>query len=179
MVDGNDVDLVLEAQRGDLDAFTALVERSWARLVRFARSVAGDGDAEDIVQNSLVIAWERLGSLRCPEAFSAWVMRIVARASFREVRRRSRQTPLAAAANLGDPGSAREQERIDVERVLALLPPRQRAVMHLTVIEGMSDSDIGAALGITAASVRSHRRRARETLIPCLRRQGIGEGTEP
>jgi DNA-directed RNA polymerase specialized sigma24 family protein len=44
--------------------------------------------------------------------------------------------------------------------------------MHLTVVEGMSDSEIGEAMGIDAASVRSHRRRAREA----LRRLLPGEG---
>ena len=49
-------------------------------------------------------------------------------------------------------------------RLLAALAPRQRAVMHLTVIEGMSDGEIGRSLGITPGSVRAHRRRARQRL---------------
>jgi DNA-directed RNA polymerase specialized sigma24 family protein len=40
--------------------------------------------------------------------------------------------------------------------------------MHLTVVEGMSDSEIGTVMGIDAASVRSHRRRARERLRQVL-----------
>jgi RNA polymerase sigma-70 factor (ECF subfamily) len=55
-----------------------------------------------------------------------------------------------------------------VERTLRRLAPRQRAVMHLTIVEGMSDAEIGRMLGIDPASVRSHRRRARERLRQVL-----------
>ena len=51
---------------------------------------------------------------------------------------------------------------IAVWQVLSRLALRaQRAVLHLTVVEGMSDREIADALGIAAASVRAHRRRAR------------------
>ena len=51
--------------------------------------------------------------------------------------------------------------RIAVWQVLSRLPPRQRAVLHLTAVEGMTDAEIGVVLGIAPASVRVHRRRAR------------------
>ena len=59
----------------------------------------------------------------------------------------------------GNPGAA-----VDVWRLLERLAPRQRAVLHLTVVEGMTDTEIGEALGIAAGSVRSHRRRARQSI---------------
>ena len=58
---------------------------------------------------------------------------------------------------------------IDVWQILRKLAPGQRAVLHLTIVEGMTDVEIGRALGITAASVRSHRRRAKETIERLLR----------
>jgi RNA polymerase sigma-70 factor (ECF subfamily) len=67
-----------------------------------------------------------------------------------------------------DPAAETARAVFDVERTLRLLAPRQRAVMHLTVVEGMSDSEIGTVMGIDAASVRSHRRRARERLRQVL-----------
>ncbi len=167
-MDANEFELIQRAQRGEIEAFTTIVERYWTRLVGFARSVAGDLDAEDCVQEALVVVWEKLAALRDCGAFQAWVMRIVARLCLRRARSRRRFVPLTAVVEAADPGSLRSGEAIQVESTLALLPPRQRAVMHLTVIEGMTDSEIGAALAITPASVRSHRRRARETLRPAL-----------
>ena len=52
----------------------------------------------------------------------------------------------------------------DLERLLAKLAPRQRAVLHLTVVEGLSDSEIAEILGIAGSSVRVHRLRGRRHL---------------
>jgi RNA polymerase sigma-70 factor (ECF subfamily) len=169
--------LVLMAQAGDVEAFSRLVQLYWVRLVRFARSVAGDSDAEDLVQDGFVSAWEKLPGLQDPRAFSSWVMRIVSRKCFRRARRVRYLVSLDALSDPADPAGSDSVESVEVERVLAILPARQRAVMHLTVIEGMSDTEIGAVLHIAAASVRSHRRRARDTLSSVLRAAGPRGGT--
>jgi RNA polymerase sigma-70 factor, ECF subfamily len=164
----SDAELVVAARQGQVQAFSTLVERHWGRLVRLARTVVGDADAEDLVQDSLVTAWDKLGALREPGSFLPWMLRTVARASVRRARRRAWLVPLVAVPEPADPRSERRAGEVEVERALAMLAPRQRAVMHLTVVEGMSDSEIGGVLGIDAASVRSHRRRARERLQPVL-----------
>ena len=163
-----DADLVRLAQRGDPEAFSILVERHWSRLVPFARSVVGDGEAEDAVQDALVLAWGKLGALAEPSAFRAWVLRILGRLCFRRARFRRRFLSLVGVPEAADFSAETVRQAIDVERILRMLAPRQRAVMHLTVVEEMSDSEIGEVLGIDAASVRSHRRRARERLRQVL-----------
>ena len=163
-----DAGLVRLAQRGDPEAFSALVERHWSRLVPFARSVVGDADAEDAVQDALVVAWSKLGGLAEPAAFRVWVLRILGRLCFRRARFGRRFRSLVGLPEPTDPAPEAAHEAVDVERTLRVLAPRQRAVMHLTVVEGMSDSEIGRAMGIDAASVRSHRRRARERLRQVL-----------
>jgi RNA polymerase sigma-70 factor (ECF subfamily) len=163
-VEPDGTDLVVRAQGGDVEAFSTLVERHWPPMVRFARSIVGDAESEDCVQDALIAAWAKIAGLRQPDAFTPWLLRIVARRSFRRARGNRRWVSLIMAGNPANPGSARGTDIVDVEQVLSRLAPRQRAVMHLTVIEEMTDSEIAEALGITAASVRSHRRRARETL---------------
>ncbi len=174
----DDRTLVLAAQSGDVEAFSRLVQLHWVRLVRFARSVAGENDAEDLVQDGFVTAWEKLPGLRDPGAFTTWLMRIVSRKCFRRARRVRYLIPLDSLPDPADSAGPVGIESVEVDRVLAILPARQRAVMHLTVIEGMSDTEIGAALHIAAASVRSHRRRARDTLNSVLRATGLRGGTE-
>lgn len=155
-------ELVQQAQAGDADAFAVLVEGHWERLVRFARSVVGDSEAEDAAQEGLVAAWRALSSLAEPAAFSAWVTRIVGRRCLRRARRSARWLPLELVAEPS--AEADPSGDIDVAAILRRLAPRQRAVLHLTVVDGMTDSEIGAALGIAPASVRAHRRRARESV---------------
>lgn len=168
----SDAPLARRAAAGDRGAYGRLVEIHWASLVRLARSVVGDGDAEDVVQDALVHAWTKLRGLHDPARFAGWISRVVMRACLRRKRRGFRPLSLSEMSR-GETelfeASESPPERdavagIDLERSLAALAPRQRAVLHLTVVEGMSDSEIADRLGIRAASVRSHRRRARERL---------------
>ena len=169
-----DAGLVRLAQQGDANAFSSLVERHWGRLVPFARSVLGDAEAEDAVQDALVVAWGKLGGLAEPAAFRAWVLRILGRLCFRRARFRRRFLSLVGIPEPPDPATESVGQAFEVERILRTLAPRQRAVMHLTVVEGMSDSEIGTVMGIDAASVRSHRRRARERLRQVLAGTSVG-----
>lgn len=154
------------AIRGDRDAFPRLAEGHWQRLVSLARSVVGDLDAEDAVQEGLLLAWRKLSTLRDPGAFTPWLTRIVVRLCLRRARRRGPFLPLEEAPEPAAP--PRGPEDLDVARLLRQLAPRQRAVMHLTVVEGMTDGEIGRSLGIAAGSVRAHRRRARQRLQQLL-----------
>lgn len=159
--------LVEAARTGSHEAFGLLVEQHWARLVRLARSVVGEAEAEDVVQDSLVVAWRKLGQLSEPASFAAWATRIVFRRSLRRARRQrlfaSLQVEEVAEPCRADAGAAAM-----VLDILARLAPRQRAVLHLTEVEGMTDSEIAKAMGITAGSVRAHRRRARERISVLL-----------
>jgi len=158
--------LIERARGGDSSAFSALVEERWTALVRLARSVTGEADAEDAVQDALVKAWRKLGSLRDPEALRAWLARIVVHVCLRRTRRRRFTLALDEVPEpVHESGT---EAALDVAKLLGLLAPRQRAVLHLTVVEGMSDSEIAAVMDLSPAGVRSHRRRGRERLSQIL-----------
>ena len=162
-MEGSELQLVAQARRGDGEAFGQLAAQHWARLVRLARSVAGESAAEDAVQDGMVAAWKKLHTLQKPEAFPAWLTRIV----FRQGLRHCRSGRGMASLDDGgpEPASSRDPDAgLWAAQLLGSLAPRQRAVLHLTVVEGRTDSEISAMLGISAASVRAHRRRARKKL---------------
>lgn len=159
-------ELVRAAADGDRDAFRVLVEQSWVRLVRLARSVVGELEAEDVVQEGLMVVWNKLPHLANPDSFAAWTGRIVFRRCLRRIRRRRVSVPIESVAESSyRPDPAAE---VDAWRLLSRLAPRQRAVLHLTVVEGMTDAEIGTLMGITAGSVRAHRRRARDRVAAIL-----------
>ena len=158
---------------GDREAFSDLAAVHWRRLLALARSIVADLEAEDVVQDALIKAWKKLGSLREPKAFPAWVTRIVANTAIANARRRRffdsiDDLSIAAADEPVD-------TRIDVGRLLSILAPKQRAVLHLTTIDGYTDSEIAASLGISSSSVRVHRMRARRRLAELTKR---GESDE-
>jgi RNA polymerase sigma-70 factor (ECF subfamily) len=169
--DGN-AELVVAAQRGDENAFAALVERHWPQMVGLARSMVGDAEAEDAAQEGFVTAWRKLRDLRDPNAFRAWISRALVRSCWRRSQRHTTSVPLALVTEPEDPGTGEALAMLDVERLLRMLAPRQRAVMHLTVVAGLSDREIGEVLEIDAGSVRAHRRRARDRLRSVLEAHG-------
>jgi len=158
----NDSALVRRAMDGDREAFSELAAAHWRRLLALARSIVADLEAEDVVQDALIKAWKKLGSLREPRAFSAWLTRIVANAAVARARRARFFEPIDGVAVAA--AEAPVDLRIDVGRLLRSLAPRQRAVLHLTAVEGYSDREIGEALGISSSSVRVHRLRGRRRL---------------
>ena len=154
--EGRLVELVDRARDGDRDAYGELVELMWPQLLALARTIlAGDDEAEDLVQEALVHAWPRLGSLRRPQSFAAWIRRILSRRCFAHARRRRPPAEVEPEA----PAEAR-LERIDVARTLSRLAPRQRAVAYLTLVEGRTAREAAAMLGILPATARVHRHRA-------------------
>jgi RNA polymerase sigma-70 factor, ECF subfamily len=151
-------EIVEAARAGEREAFARLVEGLWPDLVAFARSVLGRAaDAEDVVQDALIVAWQELPKLRSAAKFYPWVCKIVYRLALVALKQRSRLLPLEAAK--------REvihlvTSDIDLSRLLALLTPRQRAVVYLSLVEGWTAWEIGAALGASLVTVRIHRMRA-------------------
>ena len=159
--------LVRRAMDGDREAFSDLAAGHWRRLLALVRSIVADLEAEDVVQEGLIKAWRKLGTLREEKAFAAWLTRIVANTAVAKARRRRIFEPLDGVA-LGSVDSSVDH-RIDVGRLLVKLAPRQRAVLHLTTVEGLTDYEIGVVLGISKSSVRVHRLRARRRLSEIVR----------
>ena len=156
--------LAERAVAGDAEAFGELAERTWPSLVRLARvALAGDPEAEDVAQEALLVAWRRLGQLRRTERFVPWLRRIAWREALRAARAR-RELPLLDTPMPDRSESPSPDRRIDVERHLARLTPRERAVVYLSEVEGKTAAEIGAELGIAAATARVHRWHARRRL---------------
>ena len=154
--------LVRQAQDGSPEAFGRLVEIHWDRLVRLARSVVGELEAEDVVQDALIVAWQSLPKLVQPDSFGSWITRIVFRRCLKKTR--WKRLRLALEDALFPASHPDLDSELTLQQLLARLPPRQRAVLHLTVVEELSDSEVGTTLGIAPGSVRAHRLRARRTL---------------
>lgn len=153
--DGVDTCRVVRAQQGHPEVFGDLVAEHWPDLVGLARAVlaSSSNDAEDVVQEACVHAWERLGSLRDPAGFGAWLRRSVVRRCWRLARQRRREAPLEEGTELEVPPA----DGLDVSRLLKHLSPRQRTVVYLTTVEGCTDSEIGRQLGLLPSTVRVHR----------------------
>jgi len=183
--------LVDRARKGDRDAFEQLVSSHLARVWRLAwRIVRHDADAEDVVQEVFLAAWQGIAGYRGDCAFTTWLHRIaVTRAlnyvdrSAEKVRRASRpidepaagdpdgEPPLSRLAD-GGPTPLESLEAREMLRRLAdcvsRLPSAWRAVVALRDGESLAYDEIARVLDLAIGTVRSRLSRARIALKECM-----------
>jgi RNA polymerase sigma-70 factor, ECF subfamily len=166
--------LVISAQGGDHDAFTALVAGSLQRWYSIARLILRQDDlAEDAVQEALVKAWVAIRGLRDPDRFDAWIHRLLVHSCYRAARlgggRRRvevRELPIDGSRV---PDSQRSlAARDQLERGFARLSPDQRAVLVAHYYLDLSDAAAAEALDIPAGTLKSRLNRATVALRAAL-----------
>ncbi len=166
-----DLALIRRAQAGEPGALHSLLEGAWPDAYRVAWSVLGDPRrAEDAAQEALARVMQSIGSLRRPELFRAWLLRIVTHEAWRELRRHSRERPAAPDTLPACPAPTplAAEERLDLEAALAALGPAHRLPLVLHYYSELSSAEIGAVLGIPAATVRFRLATARQRLRQLL-----------
>jgi RNA polymerase sigma-70 factor (ECF subfamily) len=168
----SDLDLLQRAKLGDAAAFHELVDRHAAGLYRLACALIGDSsDAEDVMQETFLGAFQRMGSFEGRSSVKTWLVSILNRQAFRHHRRRLRRPALRlqeiAREPVADPDAPAErapETRLDVSDAMARLSPEYRQVMVLREVEGMSYAEISQALGVPIGTVESRLFRARQEL---------------
>lgn len=169
-----DVDqpLARAAAKGDVSAFEALYRRHLGRIHGvIARLVGHHGArAEDLTQDTFVRAWQALPGYRFESAFATWLHRLAVNTALMDLRARRSRPSLdgdeEALADLGTHDSAGHATALglDLERAVATLPPRARAVLVLYDVEGWRHEEIAEALGMAIGSSKAQLHRARGLL---------------
>ena len=139
-------------------------------LRRYARSLTRDSaDAEDLVHDALVRAYERRGTFRRGGNLRAWLLSIVHNAFIDGTRsRRSEAARVEQAAHLTDRSIDAPQEHsarlAQVREAFLDLPEEQRAALHLVAIDGLSYQEAADTLGVPIGTLMSRIGRARAAL---------------
>lgn len=168
----------------DYERFAKLVSPHTATLAYVASTLVGGADAEDAAQEALLRAWQSWPSLREAGAVRAWLLRITINVCHnwqagRFGTQRRRTEPLSAALDerflaLGGPGDGDHARALDLRAAVTGLPQDLRIIVALRFYAGLDSLEIGAALDLPAATVRTRLRRA--LLLLRLR---LGSGTDP
>lgn len=162
------VDLVLH---GDADAYGELVSRHMRRAFAIAfRILEQREDAEDVVQDAFIRALERLDRLDQSRPFAPWLYRIVVNTAlnFRRGRslRATRPVPENARSTTTSPETDADRSLLAerLRQAMALLPQKQRVILLLSDLEGMSGREIADIVGIPAGTARWHLHQARAAM---------------
>lgn len=154
-------EFVSAALTGDEAAVEQLVAAVWPGCFRLAATVVGDRNlAQDAAQEACVIVHRKVRTLRTPDAFDAWLYRIVMREAARV-----RRLHEAAAESRDEPSlSSDGTVAMDVWRALASLPPELRDVTVLFYFDDFKTVEIARILEVAHATVRTRLARARKQL---------------
>ena len=163
--------LARSAANGDMPAFEALYRRHLGRVHGVISRLVGHhgARAEDLTQDTFVRAWQALPGYRFESAFGTWLYRLAANTALMDLRAR-RSRPQSDGDDeldlVGVPDSAGHATAlsVDLERAVAGLPPRARAVLVLHDVEGWKHEEIANALGMAVGSSKAQLHRARGLL---------------
>ncbi|GIU80240.1 MAG: RNA polymerase sigma factor [Bryobacteraceae bacterium] len=195
-VSAGEGDLVERAKAGDMEAFAELVRRYERRIYRMARQITqNDEDAEDVLQESFLKAFEHLDSFQGQSKFYTWVTRIAVNESLMKLRKRKSDRTVSLDENIetdeepivreiavwdDTPESKYSQEELReiLDRAIDSLKPIFRTVFILRDVEEMSTEETAEVLGLSVAAVKSRLLRARlqlrERLTRVFKRKGDG-----
>ena len=165
-------DALEQKHRHEIDgaAFSAIIERFQDMAYGYAYALVRDPIlAQDVVQESFLLAWHRLEQLDCPSAFPAWFRSIVRRVAMSELqRRRPSSISLEIEAQIASPVDSpaddllRSESITEIRRAIDQLPERLRTSVILHYVEGYRIDDIAAFLGIGVAAAKKRLQRGRE-----------------
>jgi RNA polymerase sigma-70 factor (ECF subfamily) len=181
-----DADLVALLRAGDGEAMSRLVEQWSPTMLRLARSFVDSAQsAEDVVQEAWLGMLSGLARFEGRSSLRTWTFTILVNRARTRGAREARTVPrspledaaeeptrawfsLAQRDNTPESAVLSREILLQLDRAISVLPPRQRQVVTMREISGMSAEEVCAALGISAANQRVLLHRARVALRTAL-----------
>ena len=179
-----DVATMLRVQAGDPEAFPELFRRLGPRVLRFARRLVGnDARAEEVTQDVFVQIFRFRHRYQPQSRLTTWVFRIATNLCLNELRRPERQLRVdlwdddrPEGPPLPDPEARTPEENAAalelagrLEAAVGKLPPKQRAALLLSRVDGLAYDDVADALGCSEGAVKALIFRATQSLKQTLR----------
>jgi RNA polymerase sigma-70 factor, ECF subfamily len=191
-----EADLVDRARAGDQQAFSKLVTQYERKIYRLALNITrNEEDAEDVLQDAFLKAYEHLDRFEGHSKFYTWLVRIAVNEALMKLRKRKgdRTVSLDEPMETGEETVmreiavwednpeqrySREEMQTILDEAVASLKPDFRTVFTLRDIEELSTEETAEALGISVPAVKSRLLRARLALRERLTRQFRRKGED-
>jgi RNA polymerase sigma-70 factor, ECF subfamily len=165
--------LVVASILGDLGAFDELVRRYRAAVVRTAQRIVGREDADDVAQESLLLAFKALPSIEDPSRFAAWLAVITRHHAIRFAKRQHSRTAgsveldevlLDHISSLAAMVIVDDESNEQLRKALAELPADYAAALSLRFLDEMPLKRIAAFLGVPVSTVKWRLHRGKQLL---------------
>lgn len=162
---------VKQAKNGDKDAYVALIQAHKQDLYKVAMGYFRNDDiAADVIQDTIIAGYENIHTLRKPEYFKTWLIRILINKCNSRKRADSRFTSMET---LPEQAFYDDEANVEFKMVMAQLDEKYRMVLVLHYAEDFSVNRIAETLGISPSAVKSRLRRGRALARDIYLKSGV------
>ncbi len=168
--------LVEQCKKGDTTAQFKVYEKYYKAMYNSAlRIVKDEFEAEDVIQESFLIAFTKLNTFRGEVSFGAWLKKIVINKSLTQFKKNHQfdTVSMEVVSNVESENEEINYENIGVKQILNCinqLKDNYRIVLTLYLIEGYDYEEISQILGYTNDNVRAIQSRAKKKLKELIQR---------
>lgn len=164
----SELQLIRKAKHGNVKAFSELYARIYQELYRFALyTMKHRQDAEDVVSETVIIAYENMKKLKKEESFRSWIFTIL----MNQCRKRFKQQKTEELKEEIEAEQVISEDNQDLYQAFQMLADEERIILSGSILEGYSSEEIGNMLDMNPATVRSRKARALEKLRKILKRE--------
>lgn len=147
----------------DAKTFAQMYETVYKELYRFALCMMKDShDAEDVVSEAVISAYEHIGSLKKEESFKSWIFTILANICKKKRKKQQEIVCLYEEDIVAMPTDA--ELNMDIRNAFFILTMEEQMIIGLSVFGGYQSQEIGKIMRLNANTVRSKRSRALEKM---------------
>lgn len=160
-------ELIRNAQSGDPEAFIRLMELHKLSMYRVAKGYFAERmDAEDAISEAVMASWEKISTLKKPEFFKTWVLRILIN-KCNDIKRSQKRTVALDKV----PEAVLTQDFYTGDALIGRLGDAYRIVLTLFYGEGYKVREIAKMLGLPAGTVSSRLKRGREQIAAMIKEE--------
>lgn len=158
----SELKLIHKAKRGDIKAFSELYAQLYQELYKFALyTMKHSQDAEDVVSETVIAAYENIKKLKKEESFRSWIFTILMNQCKKHFKQNSETEELKDEITAEE---VSQEENYDLLQAFQMLDGEERMILSCSILEGYSSEEIGYMLAMNPATVRSRKSRALEKL---------------
>ena len=158
----SELKLIHKAKRGDIKAFSELYAQLYQELYKFALyTMKHSQDAEDVVSETVIAAYENIKKLKKEESFRSWIFTILMNQCKKHFKQNSETEELKDEIMAEE---VSQEENYDLLQAFQMLDGEERMILSCSILEGYSSEEIGYMLAMNPATVRSKKSRALEKL---------------
>jgi len=160
--------IIEECRDGNLRNFRKLIEISSPMLYSVGFRICGDDDtAKDIVQDTMVKIWKKIGSIKSAGAYNTWLYRIAVNTSYDYLRKRKMSAEIRLTETEWKEISRKisceqpsELENNEIAKILGVitqnLSPKQKIVFVLCDLEGLSHDEVAEIAGLNKRTIKAN-----------------------